>query len=305
MIDLLKKFAVFFLLIGLAFPAHALDLGARAMGMGGAFTGLADDVSAIVANPAGLTAINRESSLIASRVSTDRQSSFIGGVETTPIGNFGIAYVSSTDQASIGSLDFSEFTSENVVSYSSQTVYLSYANELNKVIRAPSSLGVLSYGVNLKLSSRKFNTSQGLAQDAGSNVDVDLATMFKPNDNLALGMSVQNMMSSEKANQGGGLSAIDGKAGVLMGISGKLLGGGLVWSADTEQLGCEWRPSDGLALRLGRDKESVTSGLGVNYRGFSVDYACVRKEGLVHYVSVAIAPFNSDAGTKQANLPVE
>ena len=302
---MLKKLAVFFLLIGLAIPSSALDLGARAMGMGGAFTGLADDVNAIVVNPAGLTSINRESSLIATRVSTDRQSSFIGGVENTPIGNFGIAYLSSTDQASIGSLDFSEFTSENVVSYSSQTVYLSYANELNKVIRGPSSLGVLSYGVNLKLSSRKFNTSQGLAQDAGTNVDVDLATMFRPNDNLAFGMSVQNMMGGEMANQSGGLTASDGQAGVLLGASGKLLDGGLVWSADLEEIGCEWRPSEGLALRLGRNSESVTSGLGVNYRGFSVDYACVQNEGLVHYVSIAIAPFAGEAGNKQANLPVE
>lgn len=301
----MKKFAVLFLLVMLAVPSFALDLGARAMGMGGAFTGLADDVNAIVVNPAGLTSINRESSLIATRLSNYRQSSLIGGVEVTNIGNFGIAYSSSTDQAAIGNLDFSQFYSENIVSYSSQIVYLSYANELNKAMTVPNSLGVLSYGVNVKLSSRKFNSAQGLAQDAGSNVDVDLATMFKPNGNLSLGMAVQNMMSSEKANQSGSLVANDGKAGLLLGISGKLLDGGLIWSADSNQLGCEWRASDGLAFRIGRDKESVTSGLGLNYRGFSVDYACAQRGGLVHYVSVAITPFNEAPATRQAAVPAE
>src|SRR5437588_1153012 len=55
--------------------------GARALGMGGAFLGRADDASAAEANPAGLSAVHRERSLmIEGRVSRTEARVLNGGL---------------------------------------------------------------------------------------------------------------------------------------------------------------------------------------------------------------------------------
>ena len=58
---------VIFLLCGMVFPAAGQEMvvgneawsGARASGMGGAYAAVADDISAIVYNPAGLAQMRR------------------------------------------------------------------------------------------------------------------------------------------------------------------------------------------------------------------------------------------------------
>ena len=62
-----------------AYSFLKIGVGARALGMGGAFVGLADDQSALYFNPAGLTQIpNRSFSTNYNNYLTDIQSGFIG-----------------------------------------------------------------------------------------------------------------------------------------------------------------------------------------------------------------------------------
>jgi hypothetical protein len=62
-----------------AFPFLKINVGARAVGMGGAFTGLADDESALYYNPAGITSLEGKHFILGyHNYFVDMQSGFLG-----------------------------------------------------------------------------------------------------------------------------------------------------------------------------------------------------------------------------------
>lgn len=62
-----------------AFPFLKINIGARAVGMGGAFTGLADDISSFYYNPAGLAQLDRNAFILGyHNYVADMQSGFAG-----------------------------------------------------------------------------------------------------------------------------------------------------------------------------------------------------------------------------------
>ncbi len=64
-----------------AFPFLRINVGARAVGMGGAFTGLADDASALYYNPAGMTSLEENRFILGyHNYVVDIQSGFVGGI---------------------------------------------------------------------------------------------------------------------------------------------------------------------------------------------------------------------------------
>lgn len=279
-------FTFFFLLITTAFAQG--DLGARPMGMGGAFVGLADDVNSIFINPAGVASVKQEAVLVSTRFMEGREYTMIGGVEQTPLGSLGIGYIGSSDPVD---LDLTNINGDTPTKYSTQTLYVTMAEDLNKHMRVPANMGNLSLGVNLKFSSRKLGTANGLTSDGGSQVDLDLATVFKPNDNLSFGLSLQNFVNGQ--NSAGAATNEVGVPELQAGVSGKLFGSALIWSVQENGLGCEWQPVKGLSLRAGRGDGTVTSGFGLNLNGFCVDYAYAGGVDPVHYWSVSIVPQES------------
>ncbi len=296
-----KLIALSLVILALAVPAFAQEnLGARPMGMGGAFTGLADDVNAIFINPAGIGSLKKDSAMVSSRVSQGREYTMIGGVQTTPYGNLGVGYVGSTDPID----GMAEWDGDTAVKYTTQTLYLTLARELNQNINIPRNMGSLSLGMNLKFSSRKLGTAQGLSQNVGSSVDIDVASIFKPSENISLGLSLQNFLSADKSRIAN-LETVEQKNyTVLAGVSGKFFDGRLVLTAENEELGCEIQPIKGFTLRAGRGKESITSGIGINVNGFGIDYAYLQKDSPVHYWSISIVP-NDTPSVKTASLNVE
>ncbi|MBN3032696.1 MAG: hypothetical protein JW873_01230 [Candidatus Saganbacteria bacterium] len=290
-----KAFLSALIILLFAGPVLAQDaLGARPMGMGGAFVGLADDVNSIFSNPAGVAAVGRESLLVSTRLRPGREYSLIGGVEQTPFGSLGIGYVGTTDPDDLAA-------GATPTKSTTQTLYVTLAEDLNRKMRVPDNFGHLSLGVNLKFSSRKIGTETGLYRDGGSNVDVDLATVFKPRDDLSFGLSLQNFANGQTARSGG-LNTLEGSvSAVTAGVSGRLFGSALIWSLENSGLGCEWRPVSGLALRAGRDNAgNQTSGFGLNLNGFCVDYAFANNGAEpVHYWSVAIKPVETRVAAKE------
>src|SRR3989344_3428069 len=112
------------------------NLGARPMGMGGAFVGLADDENAIFTNPAGVAALLKDSAFMSARVAPGREQTTVGGVQITPLGNLGFAYVQLSDDAPVKA--------------TTQTLHLSFAKDLNREINVPRTMGTLLLGMDVK-----------------------------------------------------------------------------------------------------------------------------------------------------------
>ena len=276
------------------------NLGARPMGMGGAFAGLADDINAIFINPAGISSLQKESLMVSTRVSEGREYSMMGGVEVIPAGNIGIGYVGSNDPIAYSSLD-----GESPVKYTTQTLYLTFSKDLNRTLRVSKNMGTLLVGMNVKLSSRKLAMANGLYKDAGSNMDIDLASIFRPNDSISLGLSLQNFINGSKYSKIANLNTVEERGfAVLAGVSGRLFEDRVTWTAEGDELGCEIQPIKGLTLRAGRGKDSVTSGIGINLNGLCIDYAYLQKDSPVHYWSISIIP-NDTPAVKTASLNLE
>src|SRR5437879_7830560 len=100
----MKKLSVFLIAYtGIVACCHAassgasflkLGVGARALGLGSAYTSIADDATALHWNPAGLSRISRkEISAMHAQLFADTRFDFLGYAHPTPKGTFGIGAV--------------------------------------------------------------------------------------------------------------------------------------------------------------------------------------------------------------------
>ncbi len=161
-----------------------IDVGARAVGMGGAFVAVADDATAIFWNPAGLSRLkNSEAIIIHTNWLVSTSFDFAGFV--SPLGQWGTVAASitslSTDEMDVRTIQFQEGTGERF-SYSDLSLALSYAKNLTNR---------LSIGVNAKYISQRIwhMSSAGYAFDIG--------TLFRTQFNdLTIGMSISNFGTS-------------------------------------------------------------------------------------------------------------
>ncbi|MFH1387336.1 MAG: hypothetical protein ABIH50_06710 [bacterium] len=153
-----------FWILSFGFSVQAQDLGARPMGFGGAFMGLADDANAVFSNPAGIGLVSKESATASTRLLEGTNYSMIAGVETTDYGSFGVGYVASTS------------TSQEA----QQTLYLSLARNLNQAMVIPENMGLLSLGVNLQIINQK---------NVAARYDGKVGVIFKPADYISFGVA--------------------------------------------------------------------------------------------------------------------
>ena len=281
------------------------NMGARPIAMGGAFTGLADDANAIFFNPAGIGYLQGEHATVSTKILEGREFTIIGGVQRTSIGSFGIGYIGSSFplEDSTEAANLEEEGNEPARAFN-QTLILSYARELNDFMVVPKSMGRFSIGTNLKFTSSKMNNKQGISSDLGSGMDLDLAAVFKPNDNLSCGIILQNFLDKDFPQA---TDPTESESNVAVGISGNLFNKSIIWSAEGKSLGCELRPAPGLAVRVGTDGGYNTAGFGININGFSVDYGYMERETPIHYVgiSIAVERERAEPEIKQASLDLQ
>ena len=298
------KKALFFLLTIFVLASVALaqeNMGARPIGMGGAFTGVADDANAIFVNPAGIGYLPGEAASVSTKILEGKEYTIIGGVERTSIGNFGIGYVGASVPIECYSetADLEEEGNQPTRALN-QTLILSYGRELNDFMVVPDHLGKLSVGTNFKFSRLQVNDARGVSSDRNLGVNADVALLFKPTDSLSCGLNFQDLFDKESQSEAAGIKQ---ESKVAFGIAGNLLNKSVIWSVEGKSMGCELRPVQGLALRLGKDGDYSTAGFGVNVNGFSIDYAYMQKEAPIHYVGISIAvDRESKASLKQASL---
>ena len=173
----------------LLFPAVAaatfnnIGVGARPLGLGGAFVALADDSNAADYNAAGLGYIDKV------HLGATHAQRFNGLITYNAIsGVISLGRIGSIGAGFGGLAEDSEI-------YSEQTLRLSYGNALFKQF---------AIGGNLKLFRTAFDeTNEFIAENpyfvrtSSSAVSFDLGVIVKPFQSLSLGASVENLLPAD------------------------------------------------------------------------------------------------------------
>jgi len=271
-------------------PARAFDpqtpaIGARPLGLGKAFAGLADDGSAIFLNPAGLA---RTGSLkLMSFYATpfpdwsDNVIVALGAALPDVFGRtLGAGYINDSTSGFI--LNSTEY------SLTKQRFLLGFAENLDEKLALGINLNVMTIGASIQ--------SPLLAGTVGSGLDLDAGLLYKMREGLTLGANLQNVLPS---SLGGKFTYDSGAseslpANLKAGLSWKFRGGyNLLFDLDYSlekirpvllHLGLEFLPNGLIALRGGLDQSPqtpdtrtdvythTTLGLGINLRGYTFDY---------------------------------
>ena len=275
--------------------ASFLNIGtsARAISMGGAYVGVADDANAISYNPAGLSQLNRnEITAQHTEWISDVKHDFLAGafpLRNSTVG-FSIIYLS---QGKIEGRDEDRNKTDNFSAYDVATT-ISYSKKINEKVKL---------GTNLKIIQQKIETEHA------TGAAIDVGTLYNTGiKNLTAGLSFQNLgpkmtFISEGYNLpftatiGAGYN-IKNAITLALDIKQK------IYDQKTEiSFGTEYTPINILALRVGYLKslnpEDVTKisdfkglggGLGLKILNFSTDYAFVPYGDLgnTHRISFSI-----------------
>ncbi len=230
-----KRYILFIFIICFVFTANlsvsALDLTARSLGMGGTFTGIADEVNTVIYNPAGITQAgslgfninggvqvsewNQYSELIekVENIDKDLQNNDIADLyysfpdETTirgqlflggNVNNFAISHKTEKNIVNVNNKLKVEDTSKNILTYG------------REVLTPYGDLGALSYGLNLKfLDNEIVNYNFDINEEnngedqltkietSGRGIGVDTGLLLKLTDLVQVGMQIRDIYTPD------------------------------------------------------------------------------------------------------------
>ncbi|MBI5399468.1 S-layer homology domain-containing protein [Candidatus Saganbacteria bacterium] len=214
---LLLFFGLWLALAGLVLAAAAPDpiriaTGARPLGMGKAFVGLADDLGSIFLNPAGLGNPERwQLTSMSGKLLEEFNYLSFSGLYPTQYGNFGIAYIGSsvggaiptTIEAGSSASDpiyTVDLSGDGAMSYYNNLFILSYGAKLEKIpglgkllTKSFPRLTGINVGANLKFFSVNL-TGDHITNGSGSGNELDIGVQGKPLGWLSLGANIQNAL---------------------------------------------------------------------------------------------------------------
>jgi len=269
-------------------------VGARPLGMGGAFTAIADNADAPYWNPAGLAYIHdQEINTMQTRLSTDADHYYISYVKPLGKGTLGVSWI----QVGVGAITqtsatvdaWNEVQNLNVFSYFSNAFLFSYGLPLNPNI---------SVGMTAKyLTSDMFQIQGGQAY----GYSLTPAVLIELRNKLRIGLKIDEIINEQSWGTGT-IEKVPAKArlgvayteprGLLAGSTFALdLGQTMDSTYSTEiSAGYEWA-KDGLALRAGYSDANLSAGVGFRSGVAQIDYAYVQQASLsrdnVHRISLA------------------
>ena len=292
---LLLAFAPICLASGNAAPYLRDGVGARSIGLGGAFTAIADDATSTIWNPAGLPA-NETLDFTLSRVpmafdSTKNFMAIVKGLgENSSIG---------FSWMNVGVDDIMEVSSNNEITgnrfnYDSNALALSFGHALES-FNLGASVRVLSDAVGL-------DAFDGVTSFGG----VDVGMLARPGTSFSYGLAIRNLggVVGEEAvpilvDAGVAFHLLEGhRATFACDLEHEV--GILDESPTRVRLGSEYRIARTLAIRGGtrvsKDRQTLYVGFGVDVGGLQLDYALkaadnatnrVRDAGETHFVSLS------------------
>lgn len=270
-----------------------IGAGARALGMGSAFTALADDHSACVYNPAGVAFIEgREIGLSYALMSFDRRLGFVGfATELKPNGGLGLGWINAGDSKIDGRDINGQPTGD--LSYSDNAFFFSFAQKIGNYG---------SVGIGMKYLYQKLvdQTAKGFGIDAGLRLHIL--------PDLWIGGVVQNINAKytwenvywdpDRKTE----TEDDVPLSFRIGSAYRLLNDKLLWSIDvgknSEQdpaffTGGEYRLNEMLSFRAGLKNGEITAGTSflrfVQWGDMKLDYtflAHMRGLGSTHIFSL-------------------
>lgn len=270
---------------GYAGAFQQLGLGARALGMGGAFVGVADDATAGFFNPAGLVQIRRRTFGASLRKMTlDRRLSYI--IYNQPIreeATISLSWTNAGVSDVVGRDEKGEIT-EEIKNYEN-AIELFFARKI---------LNELSVGV--RIGYIQYN----LANISAYGVGFGFSAFGKPTKNLRLGAAVENLGMKyswtsrdywKRFGERGSSSKDEFPVNLRFGASYLLLKDRILICSEIGKnekqkqkihLGIEGWILQNLAARAGYDQGSLTLGMGLKHKLGSIilgfDYAYVSSQ---------------------------
>ena len=259
-------------------------VGARPLGMGGAFTSVADNADAPYWNPAGLGMLDRnEITAMQTRLSTDADHYYLSYIRPAFGGTLGLSWI----QVGLGTITQTSNTVDannevqnlSIFSYFSNAYMLSYGREFNPHI---------AFGLTVKyLTSDMYQIAGGQAE----GYSITPGILIKPRkgfiDGLAVGIKVDELYNWQKWGTG---TVEQVPAKLRIGLSYKSPNPGL-FAVDFSQTmkagyaaeiaaGYEWATRDGLSLRVGYNDGGLSAGAGFISGHTRLDYAYVSQRDL-------------------------
>lgn len=272
---------------------------ARVIGLGAAYTALAEGTSSIYTNPAGLSeALGWQITSMSGKFLDEYSYLSFSGLYNTTVGTFGLAYAgtaisgafATTIEAGSDPADpiYTIDTAQPEMGNRNSVIALSYGNQVKEIpyLNQFSWADRISLGTTLKLFSASLYGDAITGGDA-SGMDLDLGMKFYPPQKwLTLGLTIQNLLP---ASLGGKLKYASGheenypavfEAGSVFRVVGKK--NGLLAFGEHEvrlmldcityptiggypltwHFGAEWRPISLLTIRAALDQDAVGDGSG-------------------------------------------
>lgn len=261
-------------------------VGARAIGMAEAFTGLANDVSSIYWNPSGLCNLNRRE-FMASYLEgvMDIHHSFLGYAQKTGWGCMGGGIsILQAGEATIYHLDG---TTRDVTAGQDYVISLALARPVHKE---------LSLGASLKLLSSKL-----AEEESATSFCIDLGTFYQTKiKDLTLGFSLLNLGAGMKFKEEADPLPLTARLGAAYRYrinpeNGLILATDVVKINNNDprlNIAGEYSYKNTfhgrLGYKIGPDSEGISSGIGFAYRQYRLDYSYSPIEDLesAHRLSV-------------------
>ncbi|MEE3235536.1 MAG: tetratricopeptide repeat protein [Candidatus Latescibacterota bacterium] len=267
-------------------------VGVRALGMGGAFSAVAADASAVYWNPGALASLQRQElgAALADRFDLGLKHQYLNYV--LPVGdNHAIGF----DWFNLGFDDSELDADQNRLSFA-----YSYRNGIQRLRPI---IGNTAIGISGKY--RSYNVGlDGSSVGKASGWGFDVGLLAPLPWGIRLGATVQDVGGSDLGYEGGESEQVYSSR-FRVGLAKKPIEGltmGIDWSGDAFHLGSEYWLRGLLALRAGistdldtpetfGDATTKTYGFGIKYRFAQFDYAYESHPLLspTHYTSLSLA----------------